>query len=251
MRSADRVVSALLPLQEHLRAADLLPSKTPVDFIPNGYDPADFEGVDAGSLRSPDKFLIVYTGSFYGERQTPEYFLRGLRDFLAQNADRRSRVEVRIVGSIFDRHSRLIDELDLGDVVKIWGTVSHDVAVRHQLAADLLLLVIGKGPGSDMVLTGKVFEYIGASRPILALVPPNGAAAKLIDETKTGVIVDPLDVNEISRTLAMLYDAWAAGGIQFGPDDNKIRQYDRRMLTGNLAETFEHAIQAASTRLRT
>ncbi len=228
-----------------MRTADLLPTQTPVDFIPNGYDPTDFEGVDAGSLRPPDKFLIVYTGSFYGERQTPEYFLRGLRDFLAHNADRRSGVEVRIVGSIFDRHSRLIDELDLGDVVKILGTVSHDFAVRHQLAADLLLLVIGKGPGSDMVLTGKVFEYIGARRPILALVPPHGAAAQLIRDTRTGTVVDPLDVGGISQTLAVLYDAWAAERIAFEPDENKIRQYDRRMLTGNLAETFERAMQAA------
>jgi glycosyltransferase involved in cell wall biosynthesis len=63
------------------------------------------------------------------------------------------------------------------------------------------------------VLSGKVFEYIAAGRPILAVVPPDGAAAELIRETGAGVVVAPDDVDGIREALVALHGRFANGGL--------------------------------------
>ncbi|HKY23772.1 MAG TPA: hypothetical protein VJM07_01375, partial [Gaiella sp.] len=68
----------------------------------------------------------------------------------------------------------------------------------------------GRGKG---VLSGKVFEYIAVGRPILAVVPPDGAAAELIRETGAGIVAPPDDPGEIGAALEALYGRWLEGGL--------------------------------------
>jgi glycosyltransferase involved in cell wall biosynthesis len=77
----------------------------------------------------------------------------------------------------------------------------------------LLLLVPdadGRGKG---VLSGKVFEYLAAGRPILAVVPPDGAAAELIRETRAGMVVAPDDVDGIRVALEVLHARFLDGSL--------------------------------------
>jgi hypothetical protein len=67
------------------------------------------------------------------------------------------------------------------------------------------------------VLSGKVFEYLAAERPILAGVPPDGAAAELIRETGAGVIAVPDDVPALTAALLELHAKWQAGGLNGTP----------------------------------
>jgi glycosyltransferase involved in cell wall biosynthesis len=94
-----------------------------------------------------------------------------------------------------------------------------------QRDSDALLLLIpdagGRGQG---VLSGKVFEYLAAERPILAAVPPEGAAAELIRETGAGVVAAPDDVPDLTRALSELHASWQAGtldGTALSPDDRE------------------------------
>jgi hypothetical protein len=60
-------------------------------------------------------------------------------------------------------------------------------------------------------LSGKVFEYLAAERPILALVPTSGAAARLLDDTGAGIVVDPGDVPAITASIVAMRDGEPAG----------------------------------------
>jgi len=68
----------------------------------------------------------------------------------------------------------------------------------------------GRGKG---VLSGKVFEYLAAGRPILAVVPPDGAAAELIRETRAGMVVAPDDIEGIRVALEVLHARFRDGGL--------------------------------------
>jgi glycosyltransferase involved in cell wall biosynthesis len=57
-------------------------------------------------------------------------------------------------------------------------------------------------------LSGKVFEYLAAERPILAVVPPDGEAAKLIEEIGAGLVAPPEDVPAIRDALLELHGRW-------------------------------------------
>jgi glycosyltransferase involved in cell wall biosynthesis len=79
------------------------------------------------------------------------------------------------------------------------------------------------------VLSGKVFEYLAAGRPVLAVVPPDGAAADLIRETNAGVVVAPDDVDGIRRALAELHARFLNGGLPDVELDEDVRgQLSRR-----------------------
>ena len=62
-----------------------------------------------------------------------------------------------------------------------------------------------------------MFEYLAAERPILAVVPPDGAAAELLRETGAGVVVAPDDVDGIARELTALRDRWRGGALERPP----------------------------------
>jgi hypothetical protein len=88
-----------------------------------------------------------------------------------------------------------------------------------------------------------VFEYLAAERPILAVVPPDGAAAGLLRETGAGVVVPPEDVDGIERELAALRDAWRSGGLVTAPlDEEWRRKLSRRTRVEELARLLEDLV---------
>ena len=85
-------------------------------------------------------------------------------------------------------------------------------SLELQRDSEALLLLIpeadGRGKG---VLSGKVFEYLAAERPMLAVVPPDGAAAELIREIGAGVVVAPDDSAAMREALGGLHAPLAGG----------------------------------------
>src|SRR6185295_15064833 len=93
--------------------------------------------------------------------------------------------------------------------------MSRRDALALQRDSDALLLLIPEADGRGRgVLSGKVFEYLAAERPILAAVPPDGAAAELIEETGAGVVAAPDDVQGLARALSELHEAWQNGNLE-------------------------------------
>jgi hypothetical protein len=91
------------------------------------------------------------------------------------------------------------------------------------------------------VLSGKVFEYIAAQRPILALVPPDGAAARLLRDTGAGVVVAPEDVDGIREALADLHARWRAGGLDSEPLSDEWRE---RLSRGRRVEQLADLLRS-------
>jgi glycosyltransferase involved in cell wall biosynthesis len=238
--AADRITAVSEPMTDAFRAA--YPMVNPKHFltVPNGYDPDDFVQVDPLG-RKPDRLGIVYSGSFYGQRSS-QPFLQALNNVLMQGNIPRSAIQVRLVGNVGQSTMDLVRTMGLADVVEIIGYVAHRQSVGYVLGADVLLLIIAPGPGSEGVLTGKIFEYLAARRPILALTPPS-AAADLIRESRSGVVVDPENVAAISDQLVALLRQWQLGTLVCDSDPAVVARFDRRRLT----ETLVRALDAATS----
>jgi len=207
--------------------------------IPNGFDHEDYlDRVSYGG--KGDRFNLVYTGSLYGSRQTARPVLEGLRQALDDSLVDRARFSMVFVGKAGGETRKLVDRFGLHDVVRIEGYRPHDQIIDLQLEADALLLIIGSGPGSEVVFTGKVFEYLAARRPIIAVVP-KGPAATLVEETAAGTIVPPEDTAAIARCLADHFAAWEEGRLEISPDDRLIAEYRRSVQAEKLAGLLEAA----------
>src|SRR5207244_3506401 len=153
-------------------------------------------------------------------------------------------VVVRFVGDFRPGDREFLDSLRLGDRVELIDYVPRRESLRLQRDSDALLLLIpeagGRGKG---VLSGKVFEYVAAERPILAAVPPDGAAAELLREIGAGVIVAPDDVAGLHDALVDLHGQWQRGelGWTLLPPDVRDR-LSRRARVEELAELLREVV---------
>ena len=221
---ADAIVAAADAIADETRG---LEPNGEVTTIPNGCDFDDFAGFE---YRRGDRFTITHAGSFFGKR-SPRPFLEALA---GTDLD----VTARFVGDFRPADREWAESLGLGDRLELHPYTTHRRALELQRSSDALLLLIpeagGRGRG---VLSGKVFEYLAAERPILAVVPPDGAAAGLIAEIGSGVVAEPEDVVAIREALAGLYARWQAGSLNGTPLSEDWRErLDRRSRVREYAD---------------
>ncbi len=226
-RRADAIVAASEAIAEETRS---LKPRAPVVTIENGCDFDDFAGLEH---HASARFRITHAGSFFGRRDP--------RPFLTAFSDSGLDAVVRFLGDFRAADREWAETLELGDRLELHEFASRRRALALQRDSEALLLLIpeadGRGKG---VLSGKVFEYLAAERPILAAVPPDGAAAALIRETGTGVVAAPDDPQAIGDALRSLHDRWRAGsldGTQLTPELR--RKLDRRTRVRQLAELLQ------------
>lgn len=201
---ADAVVAVSETIAEEVRRFD---AAGEVRVIPNGCDFDDFAGLD---YRASERFRITHAGSFFGKRN-PRPFLSALASSGLED------VVARFAGGMRAADEEWAKGLGLGDRLELLPYVPHRRALEleRDSEANLLLLPDAAGRGA-VVPSGKIFEYLAAERPILAAVPPDGAAAKLVRETGAGIVVAPEDEKGIREALVGLHARWQAGQLSNG-----------------------------------
>ena len=222
--SADAITCVSDAIAEEARSFS---PKGKVVTISNGCDFDDFAGL---AYTPGERFRITHTGSFFGKRDP--------RPFLTALAESGLDVQARFLGDFRSADREWAAERGLGDKLELIPYAPRQASLELQRDSEALLLLIpdagGRGKG---VLSGKVFEYLAAERPILALVPPDGAAADLIRETGAGVVAPPDDVEAIKAALAELHERFANGGLPATdiPEETRYR-LSRRARAEELAE---------------
>ncbi|MDX6475080.1 MAG: hypothetical protein QOH95_591, partial [Gaiellaceae bacterium] len=204
-RSADAIVAVSEAIAEEMRERK---PKGPVVTIANGSDFDDFAGLD----HTPSERLrITHAGSFFGKRD-PRPFLSALAQSGLDD------VVVRFLGDFRSTDREWAETQGLADRLELIEYAPRRRSLELQRDSEVLLLLIpeagGRGKG---VLSGKVFEYLAAERPILAVVPPDGAAAELIRDAGAGVVVAPDDVEGMTAALRDLHARWKAGALDGAP----------------------------------
>ena len=228
---ADAIVAASEPIAEEMRA---LEPKGKVVTIANGCDFDDFAGLEH---HTSDRLRITHAGHFHGKRD-PRPFLRGLAESGLND------VVVRFAGDFRVADREYAEALGLGDRVELLGEVSRRRSLELQRDSDVLLLLIPEsgGRGKD-VLTGKIYEYLAAERPILAAVPPDGAAAQLVREAGAGVVVPSDDVEGLRDALLDLHRKWQEGRLDGTPLSPEWRA---RLSRGSRVEELADVLRSVA-----
>ncbi|HET8752582.1 MAG TPA: glycosyltransferase family 4 protein [Gaiellaceae bacterium] len=202
---ADAIVAASDAIAEEMRARNPMGK---VVTIANGCDFDDFAGLEH---HRSDRLRITHAGHFHGKRD-PKPFFRALAESGLDD------VVARFAGDFRAADREYAESLGLGDRVELLGDVSRRRSLELQRDSEALLLLIpqsgGRGRG---VVTGKIYEYLAAERPILAAVPPDGAAAELVRDTGAGVVVDSDDVEAMRQALLDLHRRWREGRLNGTP----------------------------------
>jgi glycosyltransferase involved in cell wall biosynthesis len=219
-RSADGIVAVSEPIADEVRRFE---PAGQVRVIPNGCDFDDFAGLE---YHDSKRFRITHTGSFFGQRD-PRPFLTALAESGLDD------VVARFAGDFRAADREWVEELDLGDRLELLSYVPHHEALELQRDSEANLLLLPEAAGRGRVVpSGKIFEYLAAERPILAAVPPDGAAADLVRETGSGIVVAPDDVKGLREALLGLHARWRAGKLADGslsPEQRKRLSRETRV----------------------
>jgi len=204
--------------------------------IPNGYDEEDI----APLRRIPQqtgKCIILYTGITSGRHTAFECFFRAIRKLLDGQRIRREDIEIRCIG--IPPSAQCIKDSGLHDIVTTPGYVEHKEVIRHFAEATILLLVVTAIQGGHAI-PGKTFEYMATGRPILALVPPDGAAADVVRRSNTGRIIHPNNTEEIAHALEQYYQEWKRlGRVDTYPNRSYIEQFERKRIAERFAKILD------------
>lgn len=199
--------------------------------VPNGFDSADIP--DVPYVRT-DRFTVTYTGSMYG-RRNPRTFLAALETLHRDGVLGPDDVRLRLVGRFGDDVRTMLEASAFAGSVDNIAYVPHRESIAWLMRSDALLLIVDDAKESADIVPGKVYEYLGTRRPVLALAPRGSAIEQLIGETRSGLSVPQDDVAGIAAALTAWYRAWQNGAALTHPVDGAIDNYERRASARALA----------------
>ena len=207
-----------------------LGTSAPIEVVQNGYDDADFEA-RPGPV-SEEHFTLTYVGSLYLSRN-PEALWRAIAEL--RRSGQLAQLRICVVGAMDPgAHASLVQH-GLGEITEHIPYVPHDEATAYAQRAALLLLVIDPSPHNEIIITGKLYEYLASGRPVLALGPTHGDAAALLAETGAGQMLDREDIPAIQALLLRHYARWQEGDPVAGASAEAVRPYSRRAQAEVLA----------------
>ena len=196
--------------------------------ITNGFDPDDI----LEEKIIPDKrFSIAHIGTLVQSRN-PGTLWEVLEDLAQNHPEFADHLEIKLIGKVDHTVKQSLKDHGLTRFVTHIPFVPHDEINRYQRSAQLLLLLINNTPNARMILTGKFFEYLAAKRPILCLGPADGDAAKILEETGSGMLTEPGDASKIKRVLEHDFHLYQQGLLQVSQKDTE--RFSRKNLTRDL-----------------
>ena len=169
--------------------------------IPNGFDSSDFPEVEQ---KRNSKFTVTYTGSMYG-RRNPESFFKAI-DLLIKNGEvDQDKIQLRFVGRFGAEVEEMFDKAAFNNSIERISYMAHNESIGKLLASDALLLVVDESKESNEIVPGKVYEYLGCKKPIIAIAPHNSAIEDLIIATNGGRVAHQSEINRIAEIFKEYY----------------------------------------------
>ena len=237
LQGADMILTTTRGLAESLGDRRAPGCHAAVHHLPNGWE----DDVPVASERtvSPSGPLrVVYTGTLW-DVPASKTCLRALAVSLMHARSEKPEIELHLVGPHESGEVDLVRELGLQEKVQFHGQVSYQSARAQQANADILLLLQVHGPGYEVAIPGKLYEYIASGRPILAFLEP-GEAADLVQKAG-GWVIGPEDLGAARQ----VFDRLLAGERPASQSDSRTALADsfrRDRVVAGLAKLLDSLI---------
>ncbi len=239
LKAADKVIVTNRKIKEKLLDFYKFLTFDDVVIIPHGFDSEDFSNAKI-IPKTTDRMVITYSGIFL-EYNTPKYFLEAFKLITKERPDIASKIELHFVGHLRKENRKLVKKLKLEEFVKDFGYMNHDEAIQKIMSSDILWFMIGRKRNIDAILPGKMFEYFGSAKPVIACVP-EGAAKSAAIEYGASFLTAPEDVQVIKDTILRVYRLYLEKQLP-SPDQNFIDKHRRDFLTEILIKQFRLLIK--------
>ena len=239
LKAVDRVLVTNRRIKEKLLKDFPFLSFDDIVILSHGFDPEDFERIPAHP-KPKNKLVIMYSGIFMAYN-TPKYFLKAFKELSVERPDIAAEIELHFVGYLGKENRKLVRKLNLQEFVKDFGYVNHDDSIAKIKSADVLWFMVDRLKNIDAILPGKVYEYVGAQKPVIACVP-DGAAKMAVEEYGAGFICEPDNISNIKQTLLTVYELYKKNQLP-KPEVTILEKYRRDYLTEILSKQFQQKLR--------
>jgi glycosyltransferase involved in cell wall biosynthesis len=241
---------------------DLLAARAPrplphLRVIRNGFDAADFaapapphgaasggSAAQATPRTTTGPLHLAHTGMLTLTRSA-EGLLAAIARLHAHDPSLRGAFQVELIGARESRNDAAAAAAELAGCVHVRDYVPHRAAIAAMQAADVLVLIKHLEPRYSGLVPGKLYEYMGAGRPILGLVP-DSEAADLIRDLGWGEVVPPDDPEAIAAALQRLLALKRQGRLQGAYPMRGRDQFERRRQAAALAALLDEVTASAA-----
>lgn len=199
----------------------------PIEVITNGFDITEEMNYNRDL-----KFSISHIGSLLSERN-PKNLWYILAEICKKNTFFKKDLELKFAGAVSDEVKESLSEFNLDENSKFLGYVSHSEALKLQKESQVLLLVEINSAETRAIIPGKLFEYLAAKRPIIALGPYKSDIEAIVDETKSGRFFDYSEDKELKNEILRLYKQYKTGDLQVASEG--VDRFSRKQLTKQMS----------------
>ncbi|MDH5598026.1 MAG: glycosyl transferase, partial [Cyclobacteriaceae bacterium] len=207
-----------------------------VHVITNGFDQDDFEINSTVKVPGKSPIMIRHIGSV-DDLRDPMPFLFTLKNYLKDY----EAVSVEFIGNVSGNLIRKVQEDSvLKNLVIFREYVPFSELKKIYDSTDVLLLILAQNKSSKLNVTGKIFEYIASGCPVLAIGDVSGDAAKIINNTKCGVICDWKDTQFMEEQI----DKIIQGKFTFTVNSETVNSLTRKNLTKKLSELIANELKS-------
>jgi glycosyltransferase involved in cell wall biosynthesis len=218
--------------------------------IPNGFDAQIVDRVrQSAGPPAGSTLRLVHTGGFYGPRD-PRPFFAALAMLAQRRPQARQSVRFQQYGPTDyagEPLARLAAQAGAAELVEVLGSVGHVQALTAVAQAHVAVAAGQVGPGSDLQVPRKFYEYLGLGRPILATGGTCRALAGLLGGRREGIwLVEQAQPEPLCAALEEIYGLWLEGTLK-GPAGSAEQFSDQRMAQ-RLRQVLQAACQAAPNR---
>lgn len=210
-----------------------------IERIPNGYDEEDFD-THAPAQGPGGTFTMLHCGMLTLGRSTRP-FLDGVSRLIRRSPDVAGSVRIVFIGARESANEAWVRRFGLDGIVSFEDNLPHAECIRREISSHVLLLLKHGDERYRGLVPGKLYEYIGARRPILA-VAPDGEAARLVTGLKRGETADIDDPAMIAEKVWKMLTLHREGKLEDAYNLARLAEFSRRAETERLHEVLEEMV---------
>ncbi|MCF7919138.1 MAG: glycosyltransferase [Candidatus Cloacimonetes bacterium] len=232
------IAKAAAVIQVTQRSAELFLNIYPqcssekVKVIFNGYDAEQFAAV---ARNSEPEIKFTFAGHFYGG-QSPQLFLKAVQN-LYDSGDLPAGVKFSFAGNYTAAIEHYFTD---APYLERLPYLKYQDYIKKLVDSDVLLLFISNN-NSDMIIAQKLFDYLAARHPILAMVPEQGETAEIIRKYKAGIICNPDSLESIRNGISEMLAIITKGEVEqkFPLQTNDYGEFQRSRQAEQLSELLQ------------
>ena len=186
--------------------------------------------------------MISYTGQLYAGRRDPTLLFEVIHELIEESIMAREQLRIDFYGPVEPWVQPLIERYGLQGVVALQGVIPRNEALQRQQDAQILLLLGWANPQETGQHTGKLFEYFGARRPILAVGGVRGVLTETLEETGAGI--HALSKPQLRQWLIDAYAEFREQGeVRFRGYEEAIKKYTHQAMAGRYSGLLDVVCQ--------